>query len=79
MKENKAKEFLKELGELLKKYHAEIGFTCADCSDTYGIYDPKISVVVGNKYNKYYTIGAGYWSDIGRINEEIEKEFDNEQ
>ena len=42
-------EFLQKLGELLKEYNASIEFTCAECSDTYGLYDDGISVKIGGK------------------------------
>lgn len=38
------KEFKKELKALLEKYNATIGFTCADCSDTYGLYGEAIEI-----------------------------------
>ena len=41
---NNKKEFLRKLKALLKEYNASIGFTCAPCSDTYGIYDGGIFV-----------------------------------
>lgn len=34
---NKSDDFLAELKALLEKYNADIGFTCDDGSDTYGI------------------------------------------
>ena len=39
---DKKVEFLKELKDLLIKYHATIEFDCGDSSDLYGIYDEKI-------------------------------------
>jgi hypothetical protein len=32
-------QFLAELGALLAKYDVSIGFTCSECSDTYGLSD----------------------------------------
>lgn len=43
------KEFLKELKGLLKKYNASISFECADCSDTYGIYEAGMGINVNGK------------------------------
>lgn len=43
------KEFLKELKALLEKYDASICFTCHPSSDTYGLYDDHIIVLMGNK------------------------------
>lgn len=40
----KAKEFLKELKQVLQKYDGEIEFTCHDCSDTYGLVDDHLVV-----------------------------------
>lgn len=40
----KQKEFLKEFRELLIKYHAEIDWTCDDCSDTYGLCDDHLYI-----------------------------------
>lgn len=35
-----------ELAALLEKYDAAIGFSCSDCSDTYGLYDERIIVSI---------------------------------
>ena len=42
----KEKAFLKELKELLKKYNASIGFSVGKSSDTYGLYDEKMTIDV---------------------------------
>ena len=42
----KQKEFLKEFKELLLKYNAEIGWTCGDCSDTYGLYNDHLYITM---------------------------------
>ena len=46
---NKEKLFLAKLKALLKEYNADIQFTCAPSSDTYGIYDGGILIRVDNK------------------------------
>jgi len=43
------KEFEKELLALLKKYKATISFNCAECSDTYGIYDARLEASIGKE------------------------------
>ena len=43
------KDFLKKLKALLKEYNASIEFTCADSSDTYGLYDDGISIKMDGK------------------------------
>lgn len=42
----KQKEFLKELKDLFIKYDAYIGWACADCSDTYGLYDDHLYITM---------------------------------
>lgn len=37
-------EFIDELDALLKKYNAAIEWGCAQCSDTHGIYDERMTV-----------------------------------
>lgn len=44
-------EFKAKLSDLLNSYGAEISFDCADCSDLYGIYDPKIVVTIRDPDN----------------------------
>ena len=36
--------FLKEFKDLLLKYNANIGRTCDDCSDTYGLYNDHLYI-----------------------------------
>lgn len=36
--------FLQEFKELLLKYEADIGWTCDECSDTYGLYDDHLYI-----------------------------------
>lgn len=43
---DKNKEFLNKLHKLLKEYNASIGFTCSDCSDTYGLCGDHMEVVI---------------------------------
>ena len=42
----KQKDFLKEFRDLLLKYHADIGWTCDYCSDTYGLYDDHLYISI---------------------------------
>ena len=45
-KQERIDEFKNRFSDLLNEYGAEIYFDCADGSDTYGIYDPKIVVTI---------------------------------
>lgn len=45
-KQERIEEFKNKFSDLLNEYGAEIFFDCADGSDTYGIYDPKIVVTI---------------------------------
>ena len=49
-------DFKKELYKLLSKYDASISFECDDCSDTYGIYYPKIVIYQQIKNSEYITL-----------------------
>lgn len=54
----KQKEFLKELKNLFIKYNAYIGWTCDDCSDTYGLYDDHLYITMyGQKDIDFKTNG----------------------
>ena len=44
-------EFKNKFSDLLNEYGAEISFDCADGSDMYGIYDPKIVVTIRDPDN----------------------------
>ena len=48
--------FKKELYDLLNKYNASITFECDDCSDTYGIYHPRIVIDQQIKKGVYVTL-----------------------
>ena len=37
-KESNTEDFKRELKQLLKKYHASIGFDCSESSDLYGVH-----------------------------------------
>ena len=50
-------QFLQELKELLSKYNASIGFTCAPGSDTYGIDDGGIQIDINDKE----ILKVSYW------------------
>ena len=44
-------EFKNKFSDLLTEYGVEISFDCADGSDTYGIYNPKIVVTIRDPDN----------------------------
>ena len=50
-KQERIKEFKNKFSDLLNEYGAEISFDYADCSDTHGIYDPKIVVTIRDPDN----------------------------
>ena len=50
-KQEKIEGFKNKFSDLLHEYGAEISFDCADGSDTYGIYDPKIVVTIRDPDN----------------------------
>lgn len=50
-KQERIEEFKNKFSDLLNEYGAEIFFDCADGSDTYGIYDPKIVVTIRESDN----------------------------
>jgi hypothetical protein len=45
-KQERIEEFKNKFYDLLNEYGVEISFDCGECSDTYGIYDPKIVVTI---------------------------------
>ncbi len=50
-KQERIEEFRNKFSDLLNEYAAEISFDCDSCSDTYGIYDPKIVVTIRDPDN----------------------------
>ena len=50
-KQERIEEFKNRFSDLLNEYGAEIYFDCADGSDTYGIYKPKIVVTIRDPDN----------------------------
>ena len=50
-RQERTEEFKNRFSDLLNEYGAEIFFTCASCSDTHGIYDPKIVVTIRDPDN----------------------------
>ena len=48
MTDDDIKDLKKDLLQLFMKYNVSIGFTCADCSDTYGLYDDHIVIQDNN-------------------------------
>ena len=64
-KQERIKDFKNKFSDLLKEYGAEIYFDFADCSDTYGIYDPKIVVTIRDPDNfkkEIVVIESGGWA-----------------
>jgi hypothetical protein len=51
------REFLIELKSLLKKYNAEINFSCSDSSDTFGLKNDTIQI----KLNEKVILETGHW------------------
>lgn len=57
----KQKEFLREFKELLLKYNAYIWWTCADCSNTYGLCDDHLHIsMLGQKDINLYSNSIDY-------------------
>ena len=50
-KQERIEEFKNKFSDLLNEYGTEISFDCSDCSDTYGIHDPKIVVTIRDPDN----------------------------
>lgn len=77
----KQKEFLKEFKDLLLKYGADIGWTCDDCSDTYGLYNDHLYIsMMGQKnihlfgsYIDYNELDELYKKAEMEINRKIER------
>ena len=59
-----ANNFKKELKELLTKHNADISFSCSDCSDTHGIYEPKIVATIGRET---IDLSNGWWVDASDL------------
>ena len=57
-KQERIDEFKNKFSDLLKEYGAGISFDCSDCSDTHGIYDPKIVVTIRESDNSRKKIVA---------------------
>jgi hypothetical protein len=51
IKQERIEEFKNKFSDLLNEYGAEISFDCDYCSDTHGIYDPKIVVTIRDPDN----------------------------
>lgn len=52
--------------QLFMKYNVSIGFTCADCSDTYGLYDDHI-VIQDNNSRENVLEADGWWLNISHL------------
>ena len=50
-KQERIEEFKNRFSDLLTEYGVEISFDCADGSDMYGIYDPKMVVTIRDPDN----------------------------
>jgi hypothetical protein len=59
-------EFKKELKALLKKYNAILSLDYADCSDTYGMYDERMTVHFRDA-NKTVDLADGYCLDASDL------------
>lgn len=60
------KDLKKDLLQLFMKYNVSIGFTCADCSDTYGLYDDHI-VIQDNNSRENVLETDGWWLNISHL------------
>lgn len=73
----KQKEFLKEFKDLLLKYNADIGWICADCSDTYGLYDDHLYIsMLGQKDIDFYNNSIDY-TDLDELYKRAEMEIND--
>lgn len=71
----KQKEFLREFKDLLLKYNADIGWTCADCSDTYGLYDDHLYIsMFGQEDIDLYSNSIDY-NDLDELYKRAEMEI----
>lgn len=71
----KQKEFLREFKELLLKYDAYIGWTCDDCSDTYGLYNDHLYIsMLGQKDIDLYYNSIDY-NDLDELYKKAEIEI----
>ena len=72
---NEQKEFLKEFKDLLLKYDAYIGWTCDDCSDTYGLYNDHLYIsMLGQKDIDLYDNSIDY-NDLDELYKKAEIEI----
>ena len=65
--------FIIELGELLEKYNAFVGFGCGECSDLHGVYGEKIVASLGD--GKDFVLSEGYSVSGYEINQKYENLF----
>ncbi len=63
MTDDDIKDLKKDLLQLFMKYNVSIGFTCADCSDTYGLYDDHI-VIQDNNSRENVLETDGWWLNM---------------
>ena len=73
----KQKEFLKEFRELLLKYNADIGWTCDDCSDTYGLYNDHLYITMYGQKDIDFEYNGIDITDIDYLLKEGDEENEN--
>lgn len=66
MTDDDIKDLKKDLLQLFMKYNVSIGSTCADCSDTYGLYDDHI-VIQDNNSRENVLETDGWWLNISHL------------
>ena len=71
MNHNQKAQILKELQDYLSKNKVDIGFSVSEGSDTHGLYDEKIELILPDKST--ITIGDGFYVEEYLIEEEIQK------
>lgn len=73
----KQKEFLKEFKDLLLKYNADIGWTCDDCSDTYGLYDDHLYISMLGQQDIELSSNSIDYKDLDDLYKRAEIEINN--
>ena len=73
----KQKEFLKEFKDLLLKYNADIGWTCDDCSDTYGLYDDHLYIRKKEKKDIDFYNNSIDYNDLDELYKRAEMEIND--
>lgn len=73
----KQKEFLKEFKDLLLKYDADIGWTCAECSDTYGLCDDHLYISMHGQEDIDLFGNYINYNDLNELYKKAEKDINN--